>query len=127
MKPGIKGRMETIVTEAMTAKAVGSGELMVYATPMMIALVEETAWRSVAGELGEGQSTVGTRMEISHISATPVGMGVVCETELIEVDRRKLVFSVNVCDQAGKIAEGIHERFIVDTERFMEKAENKSE
>ncbi|MGX8702985.1 MAG: thioesterase family protein [bacterium] len=88
---------------------------------------EKTAWRSVAGELGEGQSTVGTRMEISHISATPVGMGVVCETELIEVDRRKLVFSVNVCDQAGKIAEGIHERFIVDTERFMEKAENKSE
>ena len=125
MNIGIKGRLETTVTEALTAKTIGSGELDVYATPMLIALAEETAWRSVAGELAEGQGTVGTKVDVSHISATPVGLRVWCETELIEIDRRRLVFSVNVYDEAGKIAEGTHERFIVENDRFQAKAETK--
>ena len=106
----------------MTASAVGSGELEVYATPMLIALAEETAWKSVAGELKPGQGTVGTKMNLDHIAATPVGMKVRCETELTGIDGRKLTFSIQVYDEAGKVAEGTHERFIIDNEKFMAKA-----
>ena len=125
LEKGIKGKMETTVTEKMTAKEVGSGELNVYATPLLIALVEETAWRSVSGELDFGQGTVGTKVNIDHISATPVGMKVWCETELIDIDRRRLVFSVDVHDEAGMIAKGTHERFIVDNNKFQAKADAK--
>ncbi len=125
METGIKGNIERTVTTEMTAKVVGSGELNVLATPMLIALAEETAWRSVAGELDEGQGTVGTRMDLSHIAATPVGMKVRCETELTEVDRRKLTFSVAAFDEKDKIAEGVHERFIVDNDAFQKKADGK--
>ena len=119
---GIKGTGEAVVTEALTAKAMGSGELPVYATPAMAALVEETAWRSVAPALEPGQGTVGTKLEISHLAATPVGGKVRCETILTEIDRRRLVFSAEIWDEAGKIGEGTHERFIVDNERFLAKA-----
>ncbi len=119
---GIKGTGEAVVTEALTAKAMGSGELPVYATPAMAALVEETAWRSVVPALEPGQGTVGTKLEISHLAATPVGGKVRCETILTEIDRRRLVFSAEIWDEAGKIGEGTHERFIVDNERFLAKA-----
>ena len=125
METAIKGNIERTVTNEMTAKVIGSGELDVLATPMLIALAEETAWRSVAGELEEGQGTVGTRMELSHIAATPVGMKVRCETELTEVDRRKLTFSIVAYDEKDKIAEGVHERFVVDNEAFQKKADSK--
>ncbi len=125
METGIKGNIERTVTNEMTAKVIGSGELDVLATPMLIALAEETAWRSVAGELEEGQGTVGTRMELSHIAATPVGMKVRCETELTEVDRRKLTFSIVAYDEKDKIAEGVHERFVVDNEAFQKKSDSK--
>ena len=120
---GIRGSGETVVTEALTAKAMGSGELPVYATPAMLVLVEETAWKSVAPELEPGQGTVGTKLSFSHLAATPVGRRVRCETRLTEIDRRRLVFSAEVCDEAGKIGEGTHERFIVDNERFLAKAD----
>ena len=120
---GIKGSGEAVVTEELTARAMGSGELPVYATPAMAALIEETAWRSAALALEQGQSTVGTRLEISHLAATPLGRRVRCETVLTEIDRRRLVFSVVVFDEAGKIGEGTHERFIVDSERFLAKAD----
>ncbi len=123
---GIKGKQELLVTDKDTAKAVGSGGLNVFATPAMIALAEKTALQSILAYLSEGESTVGTKLDISHIAATPVGMKVSCETELIEIDRRKLVFSVNVYDEVEKIGEGIHERFIVNDEKFMTKAESKS-
>ena len=123
---GIKGTMERDVTDGLTAKAIGSGELAVFATPALIALAEETAWRSVADELEAGQGTVGTRMDLSHIAATPVGMKARCETELIELDRRKLTFHVEVFDDIEKIAEGTHERFVVDNSRFQEKANSKA-
>lgn len=130
LNKGIIGKEELIVTEENTAKAVGSGGLEVFATPALIALAEKTAFQSVAEHLEEGQSTVGTHIDIKHIAATPVGMKVTCETELIEVDSenpRRLVFSVNIYDEVEKIAEGTHERFIIYSERFQNKANGKSE
>ena len=124
---GIKGNRELIVTEELTAKAIGSGELPVLATPAVIAMAEETAWRSVAAFLEPGQGTVGTKLDVEHISATPVGMKVKCETELTEIDRRKLTFSVTVFDEAGVVAKGTHCRFIVENEKFLKKAESKAE
>lgn len=125
LETGIIGKEEMLVTEADTAKALGSGGLNVFATPAMIALSENTALTSILQELPEGQSTVGTKIDMSHIAATPVGMKVRCETELIEIDRRRLVFSVNVYDEVEKIAEGTHERFIVDNNKFQTKADSK--
>lgn len=122
LETGIKGKLETVVTEEKTARAMGSGELDVFATPAMISLIEETAWRSVAEYLEPAEGTVGTKLDISHISATPLRMTVTCETELIQIDRRRLVFRVEVYDEAGKIGEGTHERFIVQNEKFMKKA-----
>lgn len=118
-----------IVTDEKTAKAVGSGGLEVLATPALIALAEKTAYESVVPYLEEGQGTVGTNIDIKHIAATPVGMRVVCETELIEFDAsnpRRLLFSVNVYDEVEKIAEGTHERFVINNDKFMGKAEGKS-
>ena len=121
LQTGITGKREILVTEKVTAKAMGSGELDVFATPAMIALAEETAWRSVSGELEPGQGTVGTRLEIDHLSATPIGMKVTCETELIAIDRRKLTFRVEICDEAGPVGCGTHERYIVENEKFFAK------
>ncbi len=125
MEPGITGKQTITVTKELTACALGSGRLEVFATPAMIALMEETAWRSVEPELSEGEGTVGTRMEVSHVSATPVGMEVTCETRLMQVDRKRLVFEVKAYDAAGLIGEGMHERFIVENGRFMDRAEKK--
>ncbi|MBQ9066421.1 MAG: thioesterase family protein [Clostridia bacterium] len=122
---GMKGHLERSVTEKQTAVHMGSGELPVFATPAMVALAEETAWRSVVEGLEPGQGTVGTKMELSHLSATPIGMTVRCETELVEIDRRKLVFSIQAFDEVEKIAEGRHERFIINEESFLEKANAK--
>ncbi|MGN0479430.1 MAG: thioesterase family protein [Hominenteromicrobium sp.] len=122
---GIKGRSETIVDAGNTAKAMGSGTLDVYATPAMVALMESAAYRSVADELEPGTCTVGTLMNIKHVSATPLGMHVAAESELIEVDGRRLVFSVKASDESGVIGTGTHERFIVADEKFMAKAESK--
>lgn len=125
METGIKNRAEIIVTEEMTAAAAGSGLLPVYGTPFLVALMENTAHTSITEELAEGQGTVGTRMDVRHLAATPVGMKVTCESELTEVDRRRLVFTIKAYDEAGLIAEAVHERFIIDNERFLAKAEAK--
>ena len=122
---GIKGTGEAVVTEEMTAVAMGSGELRVLATPALIALVEETAWKSVAAALEPGQSTVGAQLDIAHLAPTPVGRRIRCETLLHKVDRRRLVFEAAVFDEAGLIAEGTHERFIVDKEKFLAKAQDR--
>lgn len=125
LEKGITGNKEIVVTEDRTAKAMGSGELPVFATPAMIALIEETAWKSVSGFLDPGQGTVGTKLEISHLAATPPGMKVSCRTELTEVDRRRLVFKAEVFDECGKVGEGTHERFIVENEKFLLRALSK--
>lgn len=125
LQTGIKNRLSLQVTPENTAKAMGSGDLEVFATPAMIALIEETAWKSVAPALDPGQSTVGTNLQISHLSATPVGLSVWCETELVEMDGRRLVFQADVYDDQGKIGTGIHERFLVQRERFLQKTQSK--
>ena len=122
---GMKGKQEVAADETNSAKTMGSGTLDVFATPAMIALMEQAAYTSVAGELEEGQGTVGTLMNVSHISATPVGMEVTAKSELVKVDGRKLVFHVEAYDERGKIGEGEHERFIIDNEKFQNKADNK--
>ncbi len=122
---GIKGRLEQIVTPEMSAARVGSGLVDVFATPMLVALVEQTCYESVLPYLEEGQGTVGTLVNISHTSATPIGKRVWCESELVEVDRRRLVFKVKAFDEYGSIGEGVHERFVIDTARFMEKLQSK--
>ena len=94
LETGIKGTRTVTVNEDNTAKAMGSGTLDVFATPALIALMEETCWRSVANELEEGCGTVGTLLEIKHTAPTPVGMKVTCESTLTEVDGRRLVFEV---------------------------------
>ena len=122
---GIKGRREQAVTPEMSAARVGSGLVEVFATPMMVALVEQTCLESVLPHLEEGQGTVGTLVNVSHVSATPIGMKVWCESELVEVDRRRLVFNVKAYDECGLIGEGTHERFVIDTAKFMEKLKAK--
>jgi len=125
LKTGITGKQEVAVSQNNTAEVVGSGQLPVFATPAMIALIEKTAWMSVADELEEGQGTVGTRLDVAHTSATPVGMNVWCETELTEIDKRRLVFKVSVFDESGAIGKGTHERFIIENDKFLKKAESK--
>lgn len=125
MEIGIKGRVETVVDNSNTAKFVGSGELEVFATPNMIALMEQAAQASVAPHLEDGQGTVGTSLNVTHDAATPVGMKVWAESELIEIDRRRLVFDVKAYDECGLIGQGRHERFIINNEKFIAKANAK--
>ena len=127
MEAGITGKQTITVTEEKTAQAMGSGTLPVFATPAMIALMENTAYKSVADELEEGAGTVGTLMNVKHVAASPVGMKITCETELTKVDGRALTFSVKAFDEAGLIGEGEHERFIVYNEKFQAKADAKLE
>ncbi len=122
---GLKGSAQTIVTEQNTAAAVGSGSLPVFATPMMIALMEKAAVAALEGFLEEGQSSVGTHMDVSHDSATPVGMTVRAEAELTAVEGRALTFAVAAFDAAGPIGKGVHTRFLVQNEKFMTKVNGK--
>ena len=122
---GIKGIQTCPVTPEVTADRVGSGDVKVFATPMMVALIEKTCLKSVAPYLEAGQGTVGTHIDVSHSAATPLGMTVTAESELIIIDRRRLVFKVAVRDERGPIGEGTHERFIIDIARFQAKAESK--
>ena len=125
METGIKNSIELTITNDKTAAMIGSGTLAVFATPAMIALIEETAWKSVAPHLEDGQATVGTKLDISHVAPTPLGMTVKCETELIEVDGRRLKFKADVYDEMGIIGTGTHERFIINAEKFKAKADSK--
>ena len=122
---GIKGHEEAVVTEDMLASNVGSGLVKVYSTAMMIALIEKAAVLSVEPYLEQGQGSVGTLVNVSHCSAPPLGMKVHAETELVEIDRRRLVFKVAAYDERGLIGEGMHERFIIDNARFQAKADSK--
>ncbi|WP_040197935.1 thioesterase family protein [Candidatus Soleaferrea massiliensis] len=114
--------METTVTEKLLAKNVGSGDVSVFATPMMIALMENTASKCAAQTLDEGMTTVGTSICVSHSAATPAGMKVRCEAIITEVDGRKITFHVAAFDEAGLIGEGTHTRVVVSRERFDQKA-----
>lgn len=125
MEVGIKGKKERIVPYEQTAEYISSGLLPVFATPCMIQFMEETARVSVEQYLGEGQSTVGTGVNIKHLASTFVGCKVICESELVEIDRRRLVFFVKVYDEKELLGEGIHERFIIDNAKFIARLEGK--
>lgn len=125
LQPGIKGQQSVVVEESITARVMGSGSLNVYATPAMIALIEKTAMLSVQPKLDEGWGSVGTALNIQHLASTPVGMTVTAKTELVEVDRRRLVFNAEVYDEAGLVGKGVHERFLVENEKFQAKTDAK--
>jgi len=114
------------VTSENTAEAVGSGTLPVFATPEMILLIERAASECVMPELQEGESSVGTLLNIGHTAPSLVGSEIICKVELKEIDRARLVFDVVVSDGSGIIGSGTHERFIVKVDRFMSKAEERS-
>ncbi len=119
---GMKGEASTLVEREDTAAEVGSGDLLVYATPCMVALMEGAACEAISPALGENQSSVGIALEISHLSATPVGLEVRAEAEVTAVDGKIITFAVTAYDEAGKIGEGTHKRVIITTQRFLDKA-----
>ncbi len=125
LKTGIQGEARATVSDGNTAIALGSGGVPVFATPAMIALMENAALSSVEPYLPEGHTTVGIKISSSHIAATPLGMEVIARSELTEIDGKRLVFKVEAFDAKEKIGEGIHERFIINKEKFMKKNEEK--
>ncbi len=118
---GMKGEAFTDVTREDTALEVGSGSLLVYATPCMVAMMEGAACEAIAEALGENQTTVGTMLNIEHISATPVGMEVRAEAEVTAVNGKVITFAVKAFDEAGEIGHGTHTRVIVNTQKFLDK------
>jgi fluoroacetyl-CoA thioesterase len=119
LTPGLTGEATTTVVHENTAAAVGAGGVEVFGTPMMIALMEMAAWRAVEDKLEPGLVTVGTLVNVKHLAATPLGQQVHAYAELLEIDGRRLVFKVEAYDERQKIGEGIHERYIVQLERFL--------
>jgi len=122
---GIKGRAETVVVFENTAAAVGSGLVPVFATPNMIALMENSAVNALAPYLPDGEGSVGTFINISHDAATPIGMKVWAECELITLDGKSLFFVVTAYDEHGVIGKGTHGRYIINVEKFLAKVEQK--
>ena len=122
---GMKGEVATLAEREDTAKEVGSGSLLVYATPCMVALMEGAACEAIEEALSENQTTVGTELNIQHISATPVGLEVRAEAEVIAVEGKVITFEVKAFDEAGEIGKGTHKRVIVNTQKFLEKAYDK--
>lgn len=121
LKPGLTGTAATIVRETNTALAMGSGSLLVFATPSMIALMEQAACNAVAACLDDESSSVGTLINITHDAATGMGKKVTATATLKEVQGRKLVFEVTAADEDKQIGKGTHERFIINKEKFMAK------
>ena len=124
---GLTGKAETVVTPNNTADAVGSGLVPVFATPYMVALMENAAVNAVQAHLEEGQGTVGTRLDVTHDAATPIGMKVWAEAQVTAVEGKKITLSVRAFDEAGPIGGGTHERFVITVDRFLAKAQAKKE
>jgi predicted thioesterase len=122
LAPGLVGEVHATVDASMLASALGSGAVQVFSTPSMIALMENAAAKAVEGVLPPGQTTVGTRMDVRHLAATPLGLEVRARAELREVDGRKLTFTVEAFDSQEKIGEGTHERVVVDPTRLIARA-----
>jgi predicted thioesterase len=120
------GEARTMVSNDNTAVKYGSGSVEVFGTPAMIALMEEAAINAVDNRLPDGFATVGIHLDISHIAATPVGINVTARAELTGLDGRKLTFKVEAFDESEKIGEGTHQRFIIELDRFRERAAKKS-
>ncbi len=121
LEKGLSARSAATVAAGNTAAAMGSGDLAVFATPAMVALMENAAMTAVAGELPEGATTVGSEMNVTHIKPSGLGAEITATAVLAEVEGRKLTFNVGARDAEGLIGEGIHVRYIVDREKFMAK------
>jgi predicted thioesterase len=126
VQPGLVGELTSVVSATQLASALGSGAVEVFATPAMIALMEGAAVRAVQPALPPGATSVGTRVDVRHLAATPAGVEVRARAELVEVDGRRLVFRVECFDPHEKIGEGTHERAIVDPERLVARARAKA-
>lgn len=122
---GLKNAATALSTEATSALSIGSGSLKVLATPMMIALMERAASELVDRHLPSEQTSVGISIEVKHIAATPIGLTLRAEAELVSIEGRKLGFNVRAFDEREEIGVGTHERFIVDREKFQSKADGK--
>ena len=118
---GLKHESQVVVSQCNTAKTIGSGDMEVFATPAMVALMENAAMMAVAKNLDEGASSVGVEISTSHIKASALGATITASAELVAIDGRKLSFKVKAWDEAGTIGEGNHTRFVVDRERFLSK------
>lgn len=125
LEVGLKGTAATLAEWSDTALEVGSGDLLVYATPCMAALMEGAACEAIAGCLKEGQTTVGTALNIAHTSATPVGMEVRAEAEVTAVEGKVITFSLKAFDESGEIGSGTHTRVIVNSQKFLDKTYSK--
>ena len=122
---GMKGQASTLVEREDTALEVGSGDLLVYATPCMAALMEGAACEAIAPALGETETTVGTILNLEHLSATPVGMEVRAEAEVTAVEGKAVTFSIQAFDEAGLIGRGTHKRVVVSSQKFLDKTYSK--
>ena len=122
---GMKGEVSTLVEREDTAKEVGSGSLLVYATPCMVALMEGAACEAIAEALPEEKTSVGIELNISHLSATPVGLEVRAEAEVTAVEGSIITFNITAYDEAGKIGEGTHKRAVISIQRFLDKTYSK--
>ncbi len=125
IKPGLKGEVRMEVRVGNTAIEVGSGSVPVFATPMLVAIMENAAINAIKDHLPQGTSSVGTRVECRHMAATPIGMTVTARAELVEVDRKRLLFNVEAFDEQEKVGEGQHERFLIDLEKFLGRSAEK--
>lgn len=122
---GMKGEVQSFVEREDTAREVGSGDLLVYATPCMVALMEGAACEAISEALKDTETTVGTGLNIAHTSATPVGLDVRAEAEVTAVEGKVITFSVKAYDEAGEIGSGTHTRVIVNSQRFLDRAYTK--
>lgn len=126
IKPGLQGTSTLVVADEHTAARFGAGGVRVLGTPMMIGLMENAAFSALQALLPEGQTSVGTRVDIRHLAATPIGMRVTATAELLEVDGRRLVFRVEARDEKELIGDGQHERAIITLDRFLSRVEEKA-
>lgn len=124
--PGLSAEVEITVGENETAAHMGSGLVSVYATPALVALMENAAVHALEGHLSPGQTTVGGQIDLRHLAATPVGMRVRARAELVDVQGRKLTFHIQAWDEAEQIGEANHVRFLIEEETFMAKVRAKS-
>src|SRR5688572_12530001 len=126
LQTGLTGAAEILVGTRDTAPHVGSGKIKVLATPVMVGLMEEAALNAVEGLLPPGHQTVGTRLDITHVAATPVGLRVTAGAEVVRVEGRRVTFRVWADDESERIGEGTHERIVVDVSRFDKRAQAKA-
>lgn len=125
LRPGLQGRAEAIVDTTNVAAVMGSGDLDVFATPAMIALMEQAACNAILTCLDSSTSSVGIKMDTTHEAATLLGKKIIATAKLIAVEGRKLTFKVGACDDHGPIGNGTHERFIIDKAKFIAKLQSK--